>query len=491
MTLRRRDFLRLTAGAGWALASATDHLLADADPKKATPMSPFLEGNFGPIKEEVTADNLLVIGKLPPELDGMYVRNGPNPQFPPLRVYHWFDGDGMLHGVRIKDGKASYRNRYVQTDGWKEERKAGKALWGSIGEPPDPIKLLEGKGYKNTANTALVWHHGKLLALWEGGEPTIVKVPDLETLGLETFGGKLKHPFTAHPKIDTATGEMLFFGYQPIKPYVQFSVCDRDGKITRTMPIDIPKPVMMHDFAVTPRYAIFMDLPETFDFTRAFKGEPVLKFEPELGARFGVLPRDGKPGDIKWFEAKTCFVFHTLNAYEDDDEVVLLACRMKEYPTWLDKPEMLGDKAKPPAPVLYRWRFNLKTGKTQEEAVDDAGCEFPRLNEAILGRKARYGYVMTGGMDGLAKYDLEKGASELHKHGKDHFGGEGVFVPRPDGKGEDDGWLVTYVHDQAENKSEMVVIDARDFRSPPVARVLLPQRVPFGFHGTWIAGNLL
>ena len=351
--------------------------------------------------------------------------------------------------------------------------------------------LLVGKGFKNTANTALVWHHGKLLALWEGGPPTLVKVPELETLALETFGGKLKHPFTAHPKIDPDTGAMLFFGYQPVKPYLQFSICDRDGIITKTMPIDIPRPVMMHDFAVTPRYAVFMDLPETFDFTRVLKGGPMLKFEPELGARIGVLPRDGQASDIKWFAVKPCFVFHTLNAYEDGDEVVLLACRMREYPTWLDKPEQLSKKDPKGQPMLYRWRMNLKTDKIQEETLDETPCEFPRVNDRLMGKKTRFGYFISGDMDGLIKFDLEKGTSKHHPHGKARVGGEGLFIPRADAKGEDDGWVATFIHDEAENRSEMVLIDARDFTANPVARVLLPQRVPYGFHGTWLPGKSL
>jgi carotenoid cleavage dioxygenase len=487
MNSDRRDFLK-AAVAGTTLAITNTVLGADMDTKPEPVKSPFLEGNYAPVKEEITTDKLDIIGKLPPDLDGLFVRNGPNPQFPPLKSYHWFDGDGMLHGVRVKDGKASYRNRYVQTDGWKEEGKAGKALWGSLMEVPDVKRILEGKPFKNAANTALVWHHGKLLALWEGGEPTVIKVPGLETLGLETFGGKLKHAFTAHPKVDPLNGEMLFFGYQPIKPYVQFSICDRDGKITKTMPIDIPKPVMMHDFAVSAKHVVFMDLPETFDITRPLKGEPTLKFEPDLGARFGVLPRDGKAADVKWFEAKPCYVFHTLNAYEDGDEVVLLGCRYEEFPGFLNGGE---GKKQGGGPVLYRWRFDLKSGKTQEEALGDTACEFPRLNESLMGKKSRFGYTMSAGMGGLDKHDLDKATVETHQFGKGRLGGEGVFVSRPDGKHEDDGWLITYVHDQTTEKSEMVVIDGRDFRSPPVARVVLPQRVPFGFHGLWLDGNVL
>jgi carotenoid cleavage dioxygenase len=459
--------------------------------------NPFLSGNYAPVREEITADDLQVIGKVPAELDGMFVRNGPNPQFPPLKSYHWFEGDGMLHGVRLQGGKASYRNRYVQTDGWKEEHAAGKAIYGSFMDPPDLKRIAAGKSpFKNAANTALVWHNGRLLALWEGGPPHEVKVPGLETVGLFNFQGKLQHPFTAHPKVDPQTGEMLCFGYNPMTaPHVQYTVVDRGGVIVRSTPISIPRPVMMHDFAITARHSIFMDLPETFSMERLTKGQPPLKFEPELGARFGILPRHGKGDEIKWFDATPCFVFHVLNAYDEGDEVVVQACRMKEFPAFLDfqpqqrHPSDANSPAQASSPKLYEWRFNLKTGKVKEGPLDDTDTEFPRVNETLTGRKARYGYCGTGGgdfFDGLIKYDLEKGTNEKHVYGKGRTGGEGVFVPRRDAKTEDDGWLVTYVQDHARGKSEVVLVDARDFTGDPVARILLPARVPYGFHGAWI-----
>ncbi len=482
MSLTRREFLQQSAAAG-ALITLAGSAPA-ADDKPAWPKNnPFLSGNFAPVHEEITADSLKVVGKLPPEMDGMFVRNGPNPQFPPLGNYHWFDGDGMLHGVRVRDGKASYRNRYVRTAGWAEEHEAGKSLYGGITDPPTP-QFRKGKlPTKNRANTALVWHDGRLLALWEGGDPHAVKLPALETVGPHNFGGKLKHPFTAHPKVDPVSGEMLFFGYQFMrKPYVQYAVVSPKGEIVHAAPVEVPRPVMMHDFAVTEKYAVFMDLPETFSLQRAMRGQPPLKFEPELGARFGLLPRLGKPGEIKWFEAEPCFVFHTLNAYDDGDEVVLLACRSKAFPEGVGfSPDALAAAKddKLIKSVLYRWRFNLKTGKTTEGPLDDVASEFPRVNDGLLGRKTRYGFVAREGGDlfsGLIKYDLEKGTSEEHGYGKGRLGGEGVFVPRPGGKGEDDGWLVNFVHDQASGKGEMVVVDARDFKAEPVARVLIPAR---------------
>jgi carotenoid cleavage dioxygenase len=430
----------------------------------------------------------------------MYVRNGPNPQFPPQGGYHWFEGDGMLHGVRLRDGKASYRNRWVRTAAWSAEHKAGMALYPSFLDPPSKKVGLGTLPPSNKANTALVWHDGKLLALWEAGEPHVIAVPSLDTVGPHKYDGKLKHPFTAHPKVDPTTGEMFFFGYNVMmKPFVQYSVVDAKGKITRTTPIELPRGVMMHDFAVSQQHTIFMDLPETFSLERAVKGQPPFLFEPKLGARLGVLPRYGEGKEIKWFTIDPCYVFHTLNAYDDGDEVVLLACRMKEFPTGLDftaapHPSDNGLGPIGAQPFLYRWRLNLKTGAVKEGPLDDVSTEFPRIHEGLTGTPTRYGYLARAGgelFDGLLKYDLTKGTREQHALGKGRSCGEAVFVPRQAAKTEDDGWLLTFVHDAASGKGELLVVDAREIKGPPVARVHLPARVPFGFHGLWLAGKTL
>lgn len=479
--LSRRDLLALAP-----LALATPAFAA-APPTVRT--SPFLRGIYAPVREEVTADRLEVVGKLPPGLDGMYVRNGPNPRFAPRGPYHWFDGDGMLHGVRVRDGKASYRNRYVRTAGWREEDRAGKALYTGLAAPPDLARVVAGKRpFKNTANTALVWHNRRLLALWEGGEPHEVKVPSLETVGPHTFGGTLKHACTAHPKIDPVTGELFLFGYQPVSPYVRYAVVSAKGVVRHSTPIDVPRPVMMHDFAVTARHAVFMDLPVTFDLTRVLRGAAPFAFEPKHGARFGVLPRDAKGDRVRWFDAEPCYVFHTFNAHEAGDEVVLLGCRMRSFGDLAPPDEMTAAQRRASGSLPYRWRFNLKTGKTTEGPIDDVPAEFPRINDTRAGRATRFGYAMPLTMNGVVKYDFVKGTTTTHRHGRGRFGGEPVFVPRPGSAGEDDGWLITYVHDQASDRSEMVVLDAADMARPPVARVKLPGRVPVGFHGTWVPG---
>ncbi|WP_013324698.1 carotenoid oxygenase family protein [Gloeothece verrucosa] len=459
------------------------------EPTAIAEISPFLAGNFAPVHQEITSTNLKVIGKIPPELRGSFVRNGPNPQFDPLGMYHWFDGDGMLHGVEIKDSQATYRNRYVKTAGFMKEHQAGKALYGGILGPRDLEPELS---FKNVSNTALVWHHQQLLSLWEGGEPYLIDVPSLDTVGSQTFEGKLNTPFTAHPKVDPVTGEMMFIGYNMITPpFLHYGIVSADGKLSKLVPIELPVGVMMHDFAITEHYSIFPNLPLTFRPEKMAKGEAAFQFESHTPSYFGILPRHGEPDSIRWFETNSCFIYHTLNAYEEGDEVILLACRMEATSVlgMVNDPEMAN---KNDIPFLTRWRFNLRDNSVKEEILDDVPSEFPTLNPAYVGRKNRYGYSMTIKpdelplWDGIIKYDLETGNSWRYQYGLGRYGGEAVFAPNPLGSSEDDGWLITFVYDQSTDSSELVILAAQNLEYEPVARVLIPQRVPYGFHGLWV-----
>lgn len=498
----RRSFLKSGVGLG-AAAALPSFTMRAADEQKKWPDNPFLQGNGAPVHEEITADNLKIIGKLPADLEGMFVRNGPNLQFPPKQNYHLFEGDGMLHGVRLRDGKASYRNRWVRTAVWQEENKANKAIYPSFLDPVDftffAKQSLAGKSpIPNRANTALIWHHGKLLALYEGGAPHEIKVPGLETVGEYNFGGALKHPCTAHPKIDPKTGEMMFHAYAfvPVPPFLVYSVADRNGKIIHTTPIDLPRSVMMHDLAITGKYTLFLDAPVVMDMAGAMRGKP-FKWEPKFGARIGVLPRHAAGDKVRWFEIKPCFVFHVFNAFEDGDEVNLYGCRYPKYP---DLANLIPQAANDPGaggavgdmPIAYRWRLNLKTGKITEGALDEFDCEFPRIDDRLAGAKTRYGYGLSVS-SGTAhvKFDFVKNTNERHDLGKGRETGEGVFVPRKDGKNEDDGYLISFVYDHAERQSEMAIIDCRDFKKSVIARVLIPQRVPNGFHGIWLDDDVL
>ncbi|VTS06382.1 carotenoid oxygenase family protein [Tuwongella immobilis] len=495
MSVSRREFLHSALLTGSLASLHPGTRLAAAGDAPKWPKNPFLQGNYAPVHEEVTRDSLDVDGEIPAELDGMFVRNGPNPQFPPIGNYHWFDGDGMLHGVRLKNGKASYRNRYIRTAGFLEESKAGKAIYGGLTDPPDVKKMISGgEMFKNVANTSLQWHHDKLLAQWEGGVPHAIAPFTLETEGRYTFGNKLKHAWTAHPKVDPHTGEMVGFGYDTRKPYVQFSVVNAAGQLIRTTPVDIPEPVMMHDFAITQNYAVFMDLPMTFALKRLVSTGSPWFFDAERESRFGLVPRQptapgAAPAKIRWFTAPSCFVFHVMNAWEADDSVYLIACRYNRFPGALG----LGGKSSAPAtpnvPKLHQWRFDLKTGKTHETALDDTGCEFPRIPESLQGCPVRYGYVGEGSddfFDAIRKIDLKRGITTRHALPKHESCGEAVFIPHPKATSEDHGWLITYSHNLQSNRSSVIIVDARNVADKPLAVIHLPTRVPYGFHGTWI-----
>lgn len=493
--------------------------------KFAGSMSPYLKDNFAPVLEELTVDNLTVIGNIPKDLNGLYVRNGPNPQLPPKGSYHWFDGDGMIHGVHIEDGRASYRNRFIATTGFMHEKQQGRAVWNGLTGFPSVRQMLfppQGLRAKNVANTSLVWHEGRLLALWEVGEPHIINVPGLETIGQLDTGLKIK-AFTAHPKVDPVSGEMVYFGMQMgPRPCLHYGIADRQGQLSYSTTIPLRDSVFMHDFAITANYTIFLDLPFVFSLKSMLtKGSP-FAFKASQPARFGIMPRFGTSNDIMWFEDDPCFIFHTLNAYElmDDvgsvEEMVLVACRMKRGTIaalpghTANAPDQVANNKIPldtdDAGRLHEWRFNLKSGAVQSTQLDDRASDFPRFNEHLMGKQNRFGYlasVQVNSKSGapefteIVKHDLKTGSKLVREYGPNRFGGEAVFVPRSAysasthsaqdaGDYEDDGWLLSYTFDTQSQSSELLIIDAKTIDAEPVARILLPQRVPYGFHGTWI-----
>jgi len=327
--------------------------------------NPFLDGPHAPVDDEVTIDGLEVVGELPAELRGQYVINSPNPRFTPQGRYHWFDGDGMVHGVHLVDGKATYRNRWVRTAAFLEEEEAGEPKWGGI---LDPINPNRAELDKDTGNTDLVWHNGKLLATWWlGGTPYALKVPSLETEGPVDFSGKLACNMAAHPKVDPKTGELLFFDYSPYQaPYLQYGVVSGDGAKVHTTTIEVPGPRLFHDIAITEKHTIFLDLPMLWDTSAVSKGKRKVAFDTELPSRFGVLPRHAEGSEVRWFELPPSYIYHTINAYEDGDEIVMYACRIENpIPT-------LPPDQDPGVPRLYflrlepyltRYRFNMTTGR--------------------------------------------------------------------------------------------------------------------------------
>ena len=442
--------------------------------------NPYLSGNFAPVLKEVDGADLVVQGAIPRELRGHLLRIGPNPIAPEPSGYHWFLGDGMVHGIELRDGRArAYRNRWVRTD------QAVPRLGGTPrpGQPPDVSPV------SSAANTSVVFHGGRVLTLYEISLPTEV-TPTLDTVGRFDFGGRLRSPMTAHPKLDAQTGELLFFGLDILgPPYLRFHVADPSGTLVRSTDIELPGPSMMHDFAITERHVVFLDLPVVYDLTLVGKRPFPATWRPGYGARVGVMPRQGD-GAVRWFEVEPCYVFHTLNAYDDgDDQVVIDVVRhatMFEHDIY-----GVGD-----APgTLDRWTVDLARGRVREERLDDRGQELPRIDDRLVGRRHRYGYsnLVPSQRDGrvtiggLLQHDLRTGRSVQARLGPGKAASEGVFVPARDGAGEDEGWVLSVVYDPARDGSDLVILDATDFGGRPVATVGLPQRVPFGFHGTWVA----
>jgi carotenoid cleavage dioxygenase-like enzyme len=455
----------------------------------------FRKGIFAPVADELDARDLPVEGEIPADLHGLFARNGPNPRFEPRGRYHWFDGDGMVHAVRFEGGHASYVNRWVRTKAFALEEEAGRALWRGIMEP---VELDNPHGpVKDTANTDLAFHAGKLLALfWLTGTPYELALPGLETRGRADFGTGKPVRVASHPKVDPRTGELAFMDYSPLAPpYLQYGTVSRDGRLLAKVPIEVPGPRLFHDIAITERFTIFLDFPMLWSTDKLQAGKRKVVFDTSLPSRFGLIPRHGGTKDVRWFEASPCYVYHTVNAWEEGDEVVFVGCRIENpvpkkgaydgrYPR-LDFLEL--------APFLHRWRFNLATGAVREERLDDLATEFPRMRDDLLGRRSRFSYHAKLAasplvlFEGTVKYDLETGARSTHAFGPGRFGSETVFAPRSGGSGEDDGWLLSLVAN-AEGPSELEIWDARRMEAPPVARVKLPQHVPLGFHACWVPG---
>ena len=431
-----------------------------------------LRDNFAPTFEERTDFDLEVTGAIPPELRGRFFRNGSNPAsgFSP----HWFMGNGMIHGVELQQGKATwYRNRYVQTPALSDPDAARTGPDGAS----DRTRSL--------ANTHVICHAGKILALEEGSFPYEL-TPELETVGPHDFSGKLKSAMTAHPKICPETGELLFFGYDAMPPHLVYHRVAADGTLVQSEEIEVKGPTMMHDFNVTRNFTIFMDLPMVFDLEAAAQGGMPIRWSDDYGARLGVMPRAGSNADVVWYEIDPCYVFHPMNAYEDGDRIVLDVARFGKLTMGLDEGD--GTPAR-----LHRWTIDRASGKVTDEPLDDRPAEFPRIDNRVIGKKNRYGYMMSAGYGGpetfgeaLFKYDLEAGKSWTHEFGSGFQAGEPVFALSSNTAAEDEGWLLTYVYDAARDRSDLVIVDAANFDQKPVARIHLPCRVPNGFHASWI-----
>jgi carotenoid cleavage oxygenase len=439
--------------------------------------NPYLQGNFGPVDRESTFTELRVSGELPKDLNGLLLRNGPNPIGPIDDKHHWFVGDAMLHAVHVENGQArGYRNRYVRTTHVQEV----------LGLPAAP-RAAQPYPIQGSGNVNVVEHAGRILALPEVGLPYLMDHA-LGTLREYDFDGALRTSMTAHPKIDPVSGELVFFGYDFGPTHLRVHLADARGKLVRTVDIATPRPTMIHDIGVTQSSLVLMDMPVVFDLDLVAQGYRLpFRWQEGLPSRIGVQPRSARTDETRWLEIAPCYVYHVLNAYDDGAQIVMDVIR---YDRTFDRDrrgpieDSLGK--------LVRWRIDAARGTLVETLTDDAPQEFPRVDPRRETLAHRYGYTVEVdpnperlGFTALLQHDLQAGTRTRHDFGAGRAPGEGVFVPS--GPAENAGYVLTAVYDSATQTSDVVVLDAQDFAAPPLATIHLPVRIPFGFHGNFVS----
>ena len=457
--VKRRTFLKSSLGIPALPLVGTYGLAGCAGDD--TP-NPYLAGNFGPVALESTITDLQVTGTIPQDLAGRFLRNGPNPHDPDAGSYHWFTGRGMVHGLRLKDGRAEwYRNRYVSPDGGP--------------------------------NTSVIGHGGRTLAIVEAGTPPHEMGYTLDPMGENTsFGGG----FSAHPKYDPDTGELHAMCYAPPSQSLRYVVVDADGEWEDETEIPVTGMPMVHDMSLTKNYAVVFDLPVTVSLLALGGGADFpFRWDPDHEPRVGLLPRGGSADEIIWRSVGPNYSYHPMNAYEDEaGNVVIDICR---YETMFkdDIRGPFGDSL----PRLDRWTINPNEGVgnnvVREDTIDDRPQEFPRHHPDLNSKPYRYGYAVAvtdyQAFPSIYKHDLQAGTTTQHDVGPGRHSAEPVFVPREGSSDEDDGYIITFVYDANTDSSDLVILDARDMSRPALATVHIPVRVPFGFHGNWVPDSVV
>ena len=463
---------------------------------------PYRTGAWRPQTVERRAWDLDVEGRIPADLNGVYIRNTENPLHPALTTYHPFDGDGMLHSIRFEDGAAVYHNRFVRTEGLAAEVEAGQALWSGFVESPADSPRQDGWGargrMKDGSSTDVVVHGGVALSsFWQCGDLYRADPVTLEALGTEDWNGAFPSwGVSAHTKVDEHTGELLFFNYSTEAPYMHYGVVSPEGELDHYIDVPLPGARLTHDMAFTEHYAILNDCPLFWDPQALAAGVYIPRLYPELPTRFGIVPRRGSTDEIRWFEGEPTYVLHWINAFEDGDEIVLDGF-FQHNPIPRSQPTDTFEDAVFRNLDLYslqvearRWRFDLVSGRTTEEPLSDRVMEFGMINGRHAGRPYRYAYNALPcegwfGFRGIVKHDLQTGREEVVELPDGVFASETVMAPRDGATAEDDGYLLTFVSDVNADTSACLVFDAADPTAGPVARVALPERISSGTHACW------
>ncbi|CAE6187746.1 unnamed protein product [Arabidopsis arenosa] len=477
-----------------------------------------LSDNFAPVLDELPPTDCEIIhGSLPPSLNGAYIRNGPNPQFLPRGPYHLFDGDGMLHAIRIHNGKATLCSRYVKTYKYNVEKQTGAPVMPNVFSGFNGVTASVARGALTAvrvltgqynpvngiglANTSLAYFCNRLFALGESDLPYAVRLTDngdIETIGRYDFDGKLAMSMTAHPKTDPITGETFAFRYGPVPPFLTFFRFDSTGKKQRDVPIfSMTSPSFLHDFAITKRHAIFAEIQigmRMNPMDLMFEGGSPVGTDNGKTPRLGVIPKyAGDESEMKWFEVPGFNIIHAINAWDEDDgnSVVLIAPNIMSIEHTLERMDLVHA-------LVEKVKIDLVTGIVTRHPISARNLDFAVINPAFLGRQSRYVYAGIGDpmpkISGVAKLDVSKGDRDdctvaRRMYGKGCYGGEPFFVAKDPGNPEaeeDDGYVVTYVHDEVTGESKFLVMDAKSPELEIVAAVRLPRRVPYGFHGLFV-----
>ena len=457
---------------------------------------PYLQGNYAPIAEERDFDEaqLRVEGTVPAGLLGAYMRDGANVAFQPNHYVYPLDGDGMVHAVYFRDGHVQYKNRWVQTSHLLTERKFNRTIYGSVGKLlPVPQDVIDAGGeanpVRNTANTNVIYHGDKLLAMWEGGFPHLLN-PDLSTVGLYDYEGALKpgDALTAHPKVCPTTGQLVSCTQRWDSPNYWVQVFDARGRHLQTIPVEFTRKGIIHDLQITDNYIVIFYAPAFHSVEKAMKGENPFMWEPELGTRIIVIPRSGKGGN-RVFETDAFFSWHYCNGFERDGQIVIDYVWINSIP--FTQGQGTGVEKQPRR--MHRMTLDLASGRVGDEEFSDIFCEFSRVDERRMGKPYRYGFAASSNRDWgdahgyncTGRFDFETGETRLWEYGPQANAGEPVHVPNPDSEREEDGWVMCFVHNPGEG-AFLSILSAGDFTGGPVCKVHIPGRVPNGFHANWM-----
>lgn len=463
---------------------------------------------YRPSRVESDVTDLEIEGSLPAAIRGAFYQVSPDPQYPPLLGQDiFFNGDGMISAFFFENGRVSLRRRYVKTERLLAQRREGRSLNGIYRNSysNDPLAAAN----NTTANTTVLKHNGVLLAMKEDALPYAMDPQTLETLGVHDWNGQITSAtFTAHPKIDPATGNLLAFSYEakgdgtPDMAYFEISP---DGTLLHEIWFKAPYAAMVHDCAVTPNYIVLPFIPLTVDVERMKRGGQHFQWQPDLPQLFAVLPRRGSASDVRWFKGPVNgFQGHTLNAFEENglihvDMPVTGGNIFYFFPQedgFVPSPETLSSS-------LHRWTFDLTATSdfVEPRPLNDYPCEFPRVDDRYIGQPYAHGFMLAfdptrpyraenGPMpfqffNLLTHLNLETGVSDSWFAGDSECFQEPIFVPRSADAPEGEGYVIALLNHIADFSSELVVLDSRDMAAGPVARIKIPLRMRMSLHGSW------